>query len=224
MATKSEKANSSGKGKPRTRRKSVSKPTATQKKAASPTKKRTAAADGSKKKTASQAAAGNTASASRRGRGRPTVLSDELVEEICDRLAGGESLIGICRSRHMPNRSTIRRWLVKGSDEVGGPAISEFCAKYARAREDQADALADEILEVARIVTEKNANAKRVLIDALKWRAGKLKPRVYGNRVDHSHGGKDGGPIPIASASVNIDNRDAAEAARRYREFIDAVG
>ncbi len=123
------------------------------------------------------------------------------------------------------NSSTIRRWLARGSDDIADPEFEEFCTRYARAREAQADALADEIMDEARAATEKNANAKRVLIDALKWRAGKLKPKVYGNKIDHSHGGKDGGPIPIASASAKIDiaDPDVVEAARRYKEFLDAV-
>jgi len=55
---------------------------------------------------------------------------------------------------------------------------------YARAREDAADTLADEIRELAKQVQkgELEPNAGRVAIDALKWSASKLKPRAYGDR------------------------------------------
>lgn len=101
-------------------------------------------------------------------------------------------------------------------------SMSNF-ALNTRAREDQADSLADEILDEARGATERNANSKRVLIDALKWRAAKLRPKTYGNKVDHEHGGRDGGPIPIASARMDFTGMTDAEAARRYKAFIDSV-
>ena len=62
----------------------------------------------------------------------------------------------------------------------------EFSEKYARARQDGADALADKIRELAeRVETGKlDPNAGRVAIDALKWIASKLKPRAYGDRLE----------------------------------------
>ncbi len=56
---------------------------------------------------------------------------------------------------------------------------------YARARQDQADTLADEIRELAGRVErgELEPNAGRVAIDALKWIASKLKPKQYGDRA-----------------------------------------
>ncbi len=56
---------------------------------------------------------------------------------------------------------------------------------YARARQDAADTLADEIRELAGRVErgELEPNAGRVAIDALKWIASKLKPREYGDRA-----------------------------------------
>ncbi len=56
---------------------------------------------------------------------------------------------------------------------------------YARAREDAADTLADEIRELARRVErgDLEPNAGRVSIDALRWIASKLKPKQYGDRA-----------------------------------------
>lgn len=152
----------------------------------------------------------------RRPRGRPSQLNEAKVDEICKRIAAGESLVGICRSANMPDASTIRRWLAKGDVFDAEPHYADFRTRYARAREDQADSLADEILDEARAVTEKNANAKRVLIDALKWRAGKLKPKVYGNKLDHEVTGTNGGPIPLAS--LDLSEVSPEEAARFYME------
>lgn len=79
----------------------------------------------------------------------------------------------------MPARSAVYEWLATDKD---------FADMYARAREVQADFMDEKILAVADKTTAKNANASRVRIDAYKWRAAKLKPKVYGDlqKVEHS--------------------------------------
>ncbi len=61
---------------------------------------------------------------------------------VCARIAGGESLRAICESEDLPDRDTINRWLNADSD-------GELCGQYARAREEQADFYADEIITIA---------------------------------------------------------------------------
>ena len=46
-----------------------------------------------------------------RRRGRPTIRSKEIENEICSRIAGGESLRHICLDPNMPCRDTVFRWL-----------------------------------------------------------------------------------------------------------------
>jgi N-formylglutamate amidohydrolase len=57
---------------------------------------------------------------------------------------------------------------------------------YDRARVEQADAHADRILEVAERVLAGDvpADAGRVVIDAYRWTASKLRPGRYGERLD----------------------------------------
>jgi hypothetical protein len=76
------------------------------------------------------------------------------------------------------HRTTPLRWLRE--DDTG-----ELRNQYARARDDQGDLSADEVKDVARRVArgEIEPSAGKVLIDALKWDAGKRKPKVYGDRV-----------------------------------------
>lgn len=130
--------------------------------------------------------------------GRPTIYSDEIVETICERLAVGQSLTSICKEPDMPGLSTVFRWL---EDKP------EFRERYARAREAQADALDAEIADVARQDPERvtitigdnvtktsvdgaEVQHRRLLIDALKWRAAHLKPKVYGDKIQTEHSGK----------------------------------
>lgn len=93
---------------------------------------------------------------------------------ICLEIAAGKSLKSILDGDpSMPNRDTVYEWL---HDDAA------FSDNYTRAREAQADYFADEISTIAD--TEPDPNKARVRIDARKWAAGKLKPKVYGDKLD----------------------------------------
>lgn len=115
--------------------------------------------------------------------GRPSSYSDNLSQTICDRLAAGESLRKICESPEMPDRSTVMSWQATNQ---------EFSARCARAREWQADLMDDLILDTANECTSETAAAARVKISAYQWRAAKLAPKRYGERVAHEHRGAVG--------------------------------
>lgn len=132
---------------------------------------------------------------------RPTIFNDDVADAICERLADGESLRAICRGEDMPAKSTVFKWLATNST---------FADHYARARETQADSLADDIVDIAddRLL---EANDKRVRIDARKWLAGKLRPKVYGDSQTLKHTGASGGPVEYANLTeAEIDARLAA--------------
>ena len=95
---------------------------------------------------------------------------------ICEAIASGDSLVKILRESGMPGYRTVMTWL--SEDET-------FQQNYARAREDQGDAYADRIDDVAdRVLTgEIDPQAARVAIDALKWSAGKRLPKKYGDKL-----------------------------------------
>lgn len=118
-------------------------------------------------------------------RGRKPMLYDaEVADLICERLILGQSLHRICASKDFPSLATVMKWLRSTLD---------FAQQYARAREEQADTLADQIVELADTATARNAQAIRVRVDARKWVASKLKPRKYSDRLI----GSDGGPLSV---------------------------
>jgi len=112
-------------------------------------------------------------------------FNPEAAKQIVERVANGESLRQIIKTEGMPARFVIYDWLAKNK---------EFADQYARAREDQADTYADEIAAIADD-PEIPSDQKRIMVDARKWIACKLKPRKYGDRVTQEHTGADGGPI-----------------------------
>lgn len=105
----------------------------------------------------------------------------------------------VLRDDGMPSMTTVFRWLRE--DEA-------FQQQYARAKEEAADSLADEIVDIAderdgkaimadgeevSVVFDSTAVARnRLRVDARKWIAAKLKPKKYGDRTQHEHTGKIG--------------------------------
>ena len=74
---------------------------------------------------------------------------------------------------------------------------AEFDTKCARAREWQGDYMDDLILETANACTSETAQADRVKISAYQWRASKLAPKKYGEKVTQEMVGAGGGPIAV---------------------------
>lgn len=111
---------------------------------------------------------------------QPVKYSDKVFAEICEQIAQGRSLRSICTARNMPHVGTVMRWL---ADDQDGKRREQ----YARARDAQSDVIADEILMIAD--TEEDAQKARVRIDARKWLAGKMKPKVYGDKQTVEHQG-----------------------------------
>lgn len=109
---------------------------------------------------------------------RPSKFSGDLADLICEHVADGKSLREICKIDGIPSRFTVLKWLRD---------LPEFSIQYAHAREVQADAMDDEILDTARDTTNENAQANRVKIDAFKWRAARLAPKKYGDKFLHDH-------------------------------------
>jgi len=111
--------------------------------------------------------------------GRPSLWDETLAKEICDQLAEGIPLANICKSDRYPSVSTVLSWLDR----------DDFCQSYARARQQSADKLADEIVSISDD-PKLDPNDKRVRVDARKWVAAKLKPQSYGDRLDMNLSGE----------------------------------
>ena len=114
--------------------------------------------------------------------GRPSTFSQEVADVICERIAAGESLRGICKSDNLPADRTIWKWLADFQD---------FAEQYTAARARQADTYADELVQIADEKPPVLENGgtdsgfiadKRLRIDARKWVASKLLPKKYGER------------------------------------------
>ena len=119
--------------------------------------------------------------------GRPSSYNVDRAAEICARLVNGESLRAICRDPHMPDVKTVYLWMAQNET---------FLQQYTQAKEDQADTLQEDILDIAdtlpeQVVDDKGiarvdaayVNWMRLRVDSRKWIASKLKPKKYGDRT-----------------------------------------
>jgi hypothetical protein len=140
-------------------------------------------------------------------RGRHIVFREELADIVLDRLASGESLRAICRDPTMPDGSTIRKWIAR---------LPDFAKQYAIAREEQADSIFDETLDIADRVPPEAPNEEiqraRLRIDTRKWVAGKLRPKKYGDLLKHEVTGANGGAIAMQAVNVGQLDYDQREA------------
>jgi hypothetical protein len=112
-----------------------------------------------------------------RPRGRPCKFTKAIAETICSRLADGETLNAICKDEGLPPESTVRGWAL---DDWEG-----FAARYARARELGADAIADRMRETAKTASkhEDDVQHRKLIIDTDKWLLARVFRKKYGDRV-----------------------------------------
>lgn len=125
--------------------------------------------------------------------GRPSKYSQEISDEICDRLSKGEPLAWICREDKFPSVQTVGNW--KNSNET-------FSIAYGRARDEGFDALAADCLNIA----DENGNdtrfteggetpnsewitRSRVRIETRLKLLSKWDPKRYGEKVELEHSG-----------------------------------
>lgn len=127
--------------------------------------------------------------------GRPSDYTEELAEIICLRLAEGESLRSVCRDDDMPSKQAVLRWLAR--NEV-------FRAQYVRAKEEGAEAIAEELFDIADDgsndwmekldkdgeaigyqLNGEHVQRSKLRIDTRKWYLSKIMPKKYGERIQH---------------------------------------
>ncbi len=134
-----------------------------------------------------------------------TVYTSEIAERVCTEVSTGKSLRQTCRELEI-SESTVRQWVLDDRNS--------FAAQYARARELQIEAWADEINEIAddgtndwmtikrggedvEVPNNEVLQRSRLRVDTRKWLMSKIAPKRYGDRVTNQIEGSDGGPVQL---------------------------
>ncbi|WP_348649532.1 hypothetical protein [Phenylobacterium sp. NIBR 498073] len=140
------------------------------------------------------------ASPKRRRGGSVSILTPELAEEICLRIAGGESVLALSADPDMPCAGSIYGWARRED---------WFREMYVRAKEIAADVHFDLAYEVAMEATEDTVRGDRLRVQVLRWRLALIEPKKYGVRRmlgPAAEGERDGesGPQPFGIELVNF--------------------
>lgn len=150
--------------------------------------------------------------------GRPTSYTQELADKICEELATGYSLRTVTKDLKLPSMETVFRWI---------RTHPEFREQYIRAKQEAADAMAEELLDISDdgtndfmeddyhkgrtpgyTINGENIQRSKLRVDTRKWLMAKMKPRVYGDKLDMTTNGKDL-PTPIYGG-LSIKDKDGA--------------
>jgi len=148
-----------------------------------------------------------------------TQVRKDLLHLIANSNMGWRSCLKELEKFHkkVPVTTTVENWLLTDK---------EFMAQYARAKEDQADFLAEEILQISddssedeifieaedgsgqtakRVCNNEFIARSRLRVDSRKWIASKLKPKKYGDKVDVTSGNE-----PLAGTTIILSDMELA--------------
>ena len=116
---------------------------------------------------------------------------EERFTEICRQIAEeGKSLRKVLLSKDMPSSRTFFKWIDADAEKV---------KQYARATNERADVIFEEILEIADnpqqgesttesengifVTTSDMIQHRRLQVDSRKWMLGKMNPKKYSDKI-----------------------------------------
>ena len=119
-------------------------------------------------------------------------LKQEKIQKVLTLISEGQSVRCACKAVEIPVMT-----FKDNADSV----------QYARAREAQADTHFDEMLEPEDQCKDGNLDPQvlRAVIDSRKWRLARMRPKVYGDKIDVELSGKDGGAIQVMDLTAMTD-------------------
>ena len=149
-------------------------------------------------------------------RAAQVLKSIELTNDICTRIADGESLRSICREDGYPAIGSFLRWVAE--DDI-------LREQYARAMEMRADCLFEEMTDIAddatndfmdkvgqdgslgdKVLNAEHIQRSRLRIETRKWVTGRMNPKKYGESSKVTLSGDKDNPIIVKSARDLTDD------------------
>ena len=157
--------------------------------------------------------------------GRPSSYTQDAADAICALLAQGWSLRRVieqgCNEEefkgvNFPSVATVFSWMRNNP---------EFLKQYARAKQESADGMAEELLDIADdgrndTYIDDNGYEKtnhdviarsRLRVDTRKFLMAKMKPKVYGDKLDLTSAGDKIEVTPLVISAIKPRKADNAE-------------
>lgn len=142
--------------------------------------------------------------------GRPCDYSQETADAIVEWIAEGKPLREFCRQESTPAWRTVYDWLSTHED---------FSARFARARDMGADAIAEDALQIAdtpmegvrtetdedgtKEVREDMLGHRRLQVDTRLKLLAKWHPKKYGEKISTELTGANGGPVIVRALPLD---------------------
>ncbi len=104
-----------------------------------------------------------------------TLRRAEIIDEVCERLALGETLSRICTAPDLPDRRTIHRWAAKDSNIADSILTARRLGGWA---------MFDEATDRLMNATPQTIQVERELAHHVRWSISKLAPDVFGERKE----------------------------------------
>ena len=131
---------------------------------------------------------------------------EEITALVCSEIANGKSLRSILEGdENLPSVPTFLDWVL---------ASPELAEHYAHARQLSYQLLADDLVSISdeNYTTDEHGvrerlsseaiQRNRLRVDTRKWMLGKMLPKLYGDKLQTEHTGKDGGPIQLQAVDL----------------------
>ncbi len=122
-------------------------------------------------------------------------FSKEIAKKICDRLASGETLQSICKTKGYPKVQTVITWALGNQKTAKAAGFPEH---YAQARLIGYHVMADQCLGIAddglndwvennkgeKVLDHEHVQRSRLRLDTRKWLLAKCLPKIYGDKIN----------------------------------------
>jgi hypothetical protein len=144
---------------------------------------------------------------------RPTA---EDIPGLIDDVAAGMSLHAACNVRGIHSGHTLA--FLRNDDR--------HWANYTRARAIRGDEQAHRVADIVNgmLLGEVAPDVGRAAIDGLKWTAGRMAPKLWGDKQLHEHMGENGGPIQYANMTREERQRRITELEEKRRAQEEGEG
>ena len=135
-----------------------------------------------------------------RGRGRPEVITNEMKEEILELIASNYFVMEIAEKLKI-SRRTILRHVRKDP---------EFQREWNVAREASAEFMVERMIMIALgkdpWVEDMAVDERRLVLDTIKWIAGKILWRIYGDKQNQVNvTGLPGAVVNVGSQIIDVE-------------------
>jgi hypothetical protein len=125
-----------------------------------------------------------------------------ITDRICELIESGKSINSFAGKKGVPSAPSIYRKMAKDA---------EFAGMIAIARQAQQEHEMEKCIELADSATPEDWQVKRLQIWARHWRASRMIPKKWGDKITQEITGRDGSPIATQQISLAPDQEAALQ-------------